>query len=236
METSNNKEISTNKEIPNNEVNKVSNKLNSNFEKLFHNSKNVDYIIEDKDVNIGQNKVVIPQIIGMLNVDKQKAVNSTIEKNILEKIKYYIGEDVKGDFFTFKYTNEFKSEKLLSFLFECEFNTKGAAHPARFGFSINVNLDKNNMFNKNDIIVIDEDIAELFINKKFVGKNEISQAYYSTYFKYVDNVNKEHVISSLKESEVYFSKEGVVFIIETNYATGGYALLELLYDLTVESY
>lgn len=206
------------------------NEINLLPEQSLHDPKQNDdgYSVKEVKFTIGKHKILVPEIIYMNNINKQKAINSIITKSINEKITKYEFDLNKGEFFTFEFTTKFKSEKLLSFLFRGDYYIKGAAHPSIFAFSINIDLDKSIILEQNDIITVDEDIAKLFINGKFIGKNEISK---SAYLKYSDYANQERAMSVLRESEVCFSNEGIEFIIDTNYAMGGYMLLELSYAL-----
>ena len=75
---------------------------------------------------------------------------------------------------------------------------------------------------------MNNDIVNFFVEKRFIGKNDISKAVYLEYLKY-NNAQDIEVI--LKNAEVYFSKTGIVFVIETTYAAGGNMLLNLPYTL-----
>ena len=208
----------------------IYNKLNLSFYKALHLSEKNDglYSISEKSLEIGGNKIMIPQISDMLNLDKQEEINSLIVENINKKMFMYSEEDVKGKFFKFKYSTKFKNNKLLSFLFEGDYYAEGNAHPSLFSFGINIDLDNSIILEKKNIITIDKDVTKLFNDGNFVPKNEISESFYPIY---LDNINKQNTLSVLEISEICFSDEGIEFIIETNYATGGYMLLELPYML-----
>lgn len=208
----------------------IYNKLNLTFYKALHLSEKDDnvYSISEKHLKIGDNKIMIPQISEMLNIDKQEEINSLIVENINKKVLTFISEPDKGKFFEFKYSTKFKNNSLLSFLFEVDYYMEGAAHPSLFSFSINIDLDNRTVLEKKDIIAMDKDMAKMLINGDFVPKNEISESFYPIY---LDNVDKGNTLSVLEMSEICFSEKGIEFIIETNYATGGYMLLELPYTL-----
>lgn len=202
------------------------NKLNISFYKALHLPKKNDglYSISEKSLEVGDNKIIIPQISDMDNLDKQEEINSLIRENINKEIFMC---DERG-FFEFKYSTKFKNNKLLSFLFEADYFVKGDAHPTLFSFGINIDLDNSSILEKKNIIFMDEDVAKMLNDGDFVPQNEISESFYPIYLNVID---KEDTLSVLETSDMCFSDEGIEFIIETNYATGGYMLLLLPYKL-----
>lgn len=187
-----------------------------------------NYNIKSEKMIINEKKVFSPQIKNMNDTQKEKKINKMIKKAIRKAIKYRLVKIEQKSYFELKYHIKFKSNNLLSILFQGDYYVKGTAHPYAFYFCINIDIVHNTLLKLDDIIIVNNDIVDSFVEKRFIGKNDISKAVYLEYLKYNDAQDIEVI---LKNAEVYFSKTGIVFIIETTYATGGNMLLDLPYTL-----
>ncbi len=213
-------------------------KLNPTFEKSFRPSEYNDgeYDVTEGLLTVGKNELDFPKIVGMNNSEKQKKINSLISKRVDKYLKKCLGDPVKGNFFSFGYTTKFASDNLLSLLFEADYYLKGAAHPSKFIFFINVDLNEVALLKKDDIMPVTEEVKQLFMDDKFVDRDERGLGYYKVLTELIrdEDAKKgrfweegESVRMLFDGAEMGFSKDYIEFAFETQYATGGYMILGL---------
>ncbi len=228
-------------------------KLNPAFDKSFRPSEYNEgkYDVTDGLLTVGKNELVFPKIVNISNHKKQQEINSLIRNKVDNYLKNRLGDPVKGGFIKFEYTTKFASDNLLSLLFEVIYYLKGAAHPSKFSFFINVDLEEGVLLKNDDIMPVTEETEEikrLFKDNKLVDRDEDGVEFYKYLMEPSPNEKEEeegkknwekrgrgggeeYINGLFNEIDVGFSGDYIEFVFSTASAVGGYMVLGLPIEL-----
>lgn len=175
-----------------------------------------------------------PQITGLINSEKQKALNDLLYNEAYKVLNFYDGS--KGIDLEIDYLISYKSDYFLSVQYAGSGYVEGAAHPNNLFYSTNVDVEKEERLRLSDVVVINESFLSLFQSDTFKVVNS-DQAAFANDLKanvtidQLRNADNLDGIGTEEHSETftYFTDEGIGISIGTSYAAGGYAAFQMMY-------
>lgn len=176
-----------------------------------------------------------PQISGLSDSDKQKKINSTLKNEALKVLKYY--ENPYGSVeLSIDYKVILKNQNILSIQYSGVGSVSNAAHPNNLFFTTNINIKTGNRLRLKDIVNIDKNFANKFLNGEFKAlwpeHNEALKQFTNEeiqeYFMEADSLDN---IGTEKQSDVfsYFTTDFLGISISVSHAIGDHAEFEIKY-------
>ena len=225
-----NNSISTESSITeNNKTNK--NDAQSNFELASLSSYKI--VSETYDNNKGT-KINYPQITDLSDAEKQKGLNEIIKNEALKGNNYY--KDVDGEVtIDINYKIVCQEPELLSIIYSGVGNVTGAAHPSNLFYTTNLDIKNTKILRLNDIVDINDDFVNMFINGKFKAVNSDYESEYKSEISMVtfDEWKKRLLAADPSDkmgSEFsYMTKDSLGISIGVMHALGDHAEFEIKY-------
>lgn len=180
-------------------------------------------------------EIKYPEISGLNDYVKQKRINSTLKKEALKVLKYY---ENPYDFveLNIDYKVLMKNLNVLSIQYSGVGSVRNAAHPNNLFFTTNINIKTGERLRLKDIINIDKDFTNKFLNGEFKAvwpaQSEALKHYTNEeileYFKEADSLDN---IGTELQSDVfsYFTNESFGISISVSHAIGDHAEFEIKY-------
>lgn len=200
---------------------------------------NINYEVTElnytKSDEILKYDITFPQISGLSDNDKQKKINSILEEEALKVLKYY--ENPYGSVeLIIDYKVVLKKENILSIQYSGVGSVSNAAHPNNLFFTTNINLETGERIRLKDVVNIDEEFADKFLNGEFKAlwpeQSETLQHYTNERiqknFMEADSLDN---IGTEKQSDVfsYFTQDSLGISIGVAHAIGDHAEFEINY-------
>jgi len=225
-----NNSISTESSITeNNKTNKDG--AQSNFELESQGSYKI--VSETYDNNKGT-KISYPQISELSDTEKQKELNEIIKNEALKGNNYY--KDVDGEVtIDINYKIVCQEPELLSIIYSGVGNVTGAAHPSNLFYTTNLDIKNTKILRLNDIVDINDDFVNMFINGKFKAVNSDYESEYKSEISMVtfDDWKKRLLTADPSDkmgSEFsYMTKDSLGISIGVIHALGDHAEFEIKY-------
>lgn len=179
-----------------------------------------------------------PQITGLVANDKQERINEIIEDEALKVLNYY--ENPFGSVeVTIDYNISLTTPDILSIQYTGIGTVSNAAHPNKLFYTTNIDIEKGTKIRLADVIKIDSDFNQKFINGEFIALwTEQSEQIDLSEFS-IENLQEDFTeadsldnIGTEKQSDVfsYFTEDSLGISIPVPYAIGGHAEYEIKYQ------
>ncbi|WP_372999651.1 DUF4163 domain-containing protein [Lutispora sp.] len=220
-------------------VEKHENENNPNNQQKLGNNDN-NYIINELNYSKNDDKfkcnIKYPQISGLSDNEKQKKINRTLKNEAIKVINYY--ENPYGSVeLSIDYKVTLKNPNILSVQYSGVGSVSNAAHPNNLFFTTNINIMTGERLRLKDIVEIDKNFAQKFLNEEFKSMwPEQSEAleYFTSeevqeYFKEADSLDN---IGTEKQSDVfsYLTTNSLGISISVGHAIGDHAEFEIKYQ------
>lgn len=221
-------------------VEKVEIKNTPNNQQESDNSNDINYKITELNDSKSDDKlnynIKYPQISGLSDNDKQKKINSTLKGEALKVLKYY--ENPYGSVeLNIDYEIVLKNTNILSIQYSGLGSVSNAAHPNSLFFTTNINIKTGDRLRLKDIVIIDKNFANKFLNGGF-------KALWPEHSKVLENFTIEKIqerfkeadsldnIGTEKQSDVYsyFTTDSLGISISVGHAMGDHAEFEIKYQ------
>jgi hypothetical protein len=133
-------------------------------------SNDTNYKITESNDSKSDDKLIYnikyPQISGLSDNEKQKKINSTLKDEALKVLKYY--ENPFGSVeLNIHYEIVLKNTNILSIQYWGLGSISNAAHPNSLFFTTNINIKKGDKLRLKDIVNMDKNFANKFLNGEF---------------------------------------------------------------------
>jgi hypothetical protein len=219
-----------------NEAEQSNTTTDDNGTKTSDASKEKNYDVTDEKYDDNRIKITYPQIINLNGNDKQKKINKMIKSEALLLVENCKDE---GAILEVNYKITLESKNILSLQFEAYENHKGAAHPLRELYTLNVNMNKCSKLKLKDLIIIDNNLVDKFRQYK-VSEPDINQASVLAFDNILRDYSMEDLLncfdgadSSYKTSPFTFSyltKDALGISTEDTRGVGHHVEIELKYE------
>lgn len=212
---------------------------NSNNKKKYIINEEVIYniveIIEIKDTKEVKYSISYPKLSGLEDYEMQEQINVTIKNEALKVMKYY--ENLFGSVqVTIDYEVSLASSSFLSIKYIGIGVVSNAAHPNKLFYTTNINLKTGEKFQLKEIVNIDNEFINLFLNNEFIVVNSFQDEvleWYQFTSEYIQKVFYEadslDSIGTDSQSDVfsYLTPKSLGISIYVPYAIGGHAEFEI---------
>jgi hypothetical protein len=225
----NNSISAENSKIENNKVNE--NGAQNNLKVSPKSSYKI--ISETYDNNKGT-KINYPQITDLSDAEKQKELNEIIKDEALKGNNYY--KDVDGDVtIDINYKIVCQEPEILSIIYSGVGNVSGAAHPSNLFYTTNLDTINTKILRLNDIVDINDDFVNMFINGKFKAVNSDYESEYKSEISMVtfDDWKKRLLtadpLDKMGNEFSYMTKDSLGISIGVMHALGDHVEFEIKY-------
>ncbi|MDQ0483000.1 hypothetical protein [Guptibacillus hwajinpoensis] len=175
-----------------------------------------------------------PQITGLTDSEKQKALNDLLYNEAYKVLNFYDGSE--GLDLEIDYLISYKSDYFLSVQYAGSGYVEGAAHPNNLFYTTNVDVENGERIRLSDVVVIDESFLSLFQSETFKVVHS-DQAAFANDLKAnvtIDQLRNADNLDGIgtevhSETFTYFTDEGIGISIGTSHAAGGHAAFEMMY-------
>ena len=188
---------------------------------------------ETYDNNKGT-KINYPQITDLSDAEKQKQLNEIIKNEALKGNNYY--KDVDGDVtIDINYKIVCQEPEFLSIIYSGVGNVSGAAHPSNLFYTTNLDIINTKILRLNDIVDINDDFGNMFINGKFKAVNSDYESDYKSEISMVtfDDWKKRLLtadpLDKMGSEFSYMTKDSLGISIGVMHALGDHAEFEIKY-------
>ncbi len=208
------------------------------------NTENQSYSITTATYSQDNIKIEYPQIEGLPDNSKEKAINDLIKNDVLssqveEPIKNYQGaiEDKVKITLDLKYQVKMNTTELLSVVYTGYSNIEGSAFPTKNIYGITIDLENVTKLKLSDFTTIDPTLAQKIKQstaitndavKNGMDKNDLITA--------IKSIDDQTLIEGLKEqwayNTFYVTPDSLVVSVDVAHAIGDYAIIELLGQYT----
>lgn len=200
----------------------------------------VDYKVTGLNYSKSDDKfeydIKYPQISGLSDTNRQKKINNTLKDEAIKVLKYY--EDPYGSVeLSIDYKVVLKNTNILSIQYTGVGSVSNAAHPNSLFFTTNINIKTGERLRLKDIVNIDKNFANKFLNGEFKAlRPEQSEALkHLSNMDVQDNFNEADSLDNIgteKQSDVfsYFTNDSLGISISVGHALGDHAEFEIKYQ------
>lgn len=176
-----------------------------------------------------------PEISGLNDIDNQKKINTTLKDEALKVLNYY--EDSYGSVeLNIDYKIVYMNQNILSIQYSGLGSVSNAAHPNNLFFTTNIDIKTGERLRLKDIVNIDQDFANKFLNGEFKAlwpEQSVALKHYTNdeirkYFLEADSLDS---IGTDQQSDVfsYFTDDSLGISISVGHAIGDHAEFKISY-------
>lgn len=183
-----------------------------------------------------EDKMKVPQLVDMPDSRKQDRLNQLIRETVQNRFSW-VDEDIEDysedieDYsyllWDFQCTVKYAGSDRLSILIQYEGYGKGAAHPNSIAEVLNLNLDKEEMIPKKEILPDRhrKKVGQLILNG--TCRDITNGDFYRKTQKKYNNINPLKDKEDWKYIDLYFTNDSVGVVVFTFHAIGDYAVYEV---------
>lgn len=181
-----------------------------------------EYKINSKTYNKNKVKITYPQISGLSDETKLKAINKLLEEEALDILSGYLQDDPKLKNLTLdiNYDVKLKNNKYFSVAYSGYGNVKGTAHPLSLFYTTNINVENARgmrLVDYADVMNILKKLKDTTTVKVVSSEEEVAEAQKNALVE----MNDGELLSILKDSD-FRVENGKIIIPEK----GGYSYME----------
>ncbi|OPJ56102.1 PdaC/SigV domain-containing protein [Clostridium chromiireducens] len=181
-----------------------------------------EYKICGKTYNKNKVRITYPQISGLSDETKLKAINKLLEEEALDILSGYLQDDPKLKNLTLdiNYEVKLKNNKYFSVAYSGYGNVKGTAHPLSLFYTTNINVENARgmrLVDYADVMNILKKLKDTTTVKVVSSEEEVAEAQKNALVE----MNDGELLSILKDSD-FRVENGKIIIPEK----GGYSYME----------
>lgn len=177
-----------------------------------------------------------PEVSGLSDTDKQEKINLILKEEALKVLKYYEGAEGFLEL-DINYKVTLSSAKILSIQYSGLGDVDTAAHPNNLFYTTNIDVSTGSRLRLKDIIKIDKDFANKFLNGKFKAlwpeqSGQLKHLTKKIMLKRFNEADSLDDIGTEKQSDVfsYFTDDSLGISISASHAIGDHAEFEIKYQ------
>lgn len=202
-----------------------------NSANLEENTEPESYSIITETFKQGNVNVRYPQISGLGDGEKEKAVNQLISDHILYTVIQVHDESLMAEqTLELNYRVTAQTPGILSVLYTGSANIEGSAFATNNVYSITIDLENVMKLRLSDFAAINEELAE-----KIKQSTNITSSYSGTFderlLPAIKNEKDDYIISGLTEELPYYTfcvtPDSLIVSIAISHADGDYVLIEV---------
>lgn len=217
----------------------------SNIGKKNSESRNEEIYRVNKSIFKEKNvKIYYPQIIGLGDESKEKAINELIEKGALAYVSNGVDEKLTAEIgCEISLTdNEFLSIKYSGVEYYA-----GAVHPNNVFYTTNIDVKNNRILKLDDIVVINQNLVDAFISGKYVpyvltDDPKLEKEREAAIIEYINKLDDKDLLERLKKADykdkmgtipltsTYLTKDAIGVSINVPHVMGDHVEYEINYD------
>lgn len=207
-----------------------------------------NYEIIEQTYHNGEVTINYPQITGLSDVNKQRAINDMIKTDTVSKfLDCFKNSDgiLNKDELSLRinYTVKWQSSNLLSIQYTGVSYSKGAAHPNSHFYTTNIDINKGLRLRLKDLVIIDERFVEIVKDGKFIAvspdvKTKLGSAFFTNEklikdCNQADVIDRENLIEGYAFS--YLTDDSLGISMGVLHAAGNHVQFEVKYQDIVDS-